>query len=89
MVAKQASIHFPAIDEKMPHVQLSCQVQCVALQSGVFDDVQLREIWLTRRVESRTTSEATVDSEDTSTEHMSAEKQSEKIVSHEEEERGI
>ena len=67
----------------------TCQIQCVALQGGVLNDVQFRKVRLTWGVKTGAAPEATVDPEDTSTEHMSTEEQSKKIVPHEEEEGGI
>lgn len=39
MVAKQTSVNLGAVDEQMTHVQLSGQVESVALQGRVLDDV--------------------------------------------------
>ena len=64
MVAKQASVYFAAIDEKMSNVKLGCQIQRVTLQRGIFNDIQFREIGLTWRVKSGSATETSMNSED-------------------------
>jgi hypothetical protein len=72
MKAKQSSVNLCTVDKEVAHVQLSGEVQGVALQSRVLNDVQLGQGWLTGRVEASAASKAAVCAKDAGAEDVSA-----------------
>ena len=72
MVTKQSSVNLSAVDKEVADVQLSGQVEGVALEGGVLDDVHLGQRGMAGRVEAGPSTEATVGAKNTSAENVAA-----------------